>query len=56
MTMPEASVDENDGAVPRECEIRTTREFLRVEPEPKPQSMRNRTNDKLRLGVRASNS
>lgn len=51
VAVPEAPVDEDQRAVLRKCNVRLSREFVVVYPEPEALSMKRGTNQYLRFRV-----
>lgn len=56
MPMPEAAVDQNNFAVPRQHHIGPSGKVLAVEPETIPQPMQQRPDRNFRLGVPAADA
>jgi len=51
MLMPEASVDENDGAMPRQDDVRRSRQVSPMQAKPISHPMQRPPHGKLRSGV-----
>ena len=56
MSVPEASMNHDDGLVARENDVGATRKVFAVEAKPEPECVRNLANNQLRPGVSAPNA